>query len=79
MQWFSPERRVAFDAGQHVGYRFDRNGAIIARKAYTLSRASGAPTSKRALITGHSGTWYYITAGVWAGYWVRASSTVRLQ
>ena len=79
VQWFSPERRVAFDAGQHVGFRFDRNGTIIARKAYTLSHDSGAPTSKRALIPGHSGVWYYITAGVWAGYWVRASSSVRLQ
>ena len=78
VQVFNPTRLVSFGAGKHVGYRFGTNGAVVATKSYTLARASSASASRRALVTGHSGTWYLISNGIWAGYWVQASSSVVL-
>jgi len=78
VQSFSPARLVSFTAGKHVGYRFASNGAVLATKVYTLSRASSASATKRALIAAHAGSWYLIGNGVWAGYWMQASSGVVL-
>jgi uncharacterized protein YkwD len=78
VQSFSPQRTVAFAAGTYTGFRFSGTGTILGRRSYRLGHSSTAPTSKRAVIAGHPGTWYYITAGVWAGYWVRASLSVIL-
>lgn len=78
VQSFSPARLVSFSSGKHIGYRFASNGAVLASKTYTLASTSSASASTRALITGHSGTWYLISNGVWAGYWVQASSGVVL-
>lgn len=66
-------RRVSFQAGTHVGYRFDADGNIVATRSYTLPRASGASTSRRGSIPGRGGTWLYIVDGIWAGYHVRES------
>jgi hypothetical protein len=77
-QSFSPARIVSFSSGKHIGYRFAANGAVLASKAYTLSRSSTASATKRALGAGHSGTWYLISNGVWSGYSVQASSGVVL-
>jgi len=78
VQSFSPARLVSFSVGKHVGYRFATNGAVLGTKAYTLVRSSSASATKRALIAGRSGTWYLIGNGVWAGYWMQASSGVVL-
>jgi len=77
-QSFSPARLVSFSAGTHMGYRFASNGAVLATKAYTLARSSTASATKRAIIAPHSGIWYLISNGVWAGYWVHASTGVVL-
>lgn len=77
-QSYSPERTLSFAAGIYTGYKFGSSGQILASRAYTLARASGAPTSKRSGITGRTGGWYYITAGVWAGYWMRERSGITL-
>ena len=77
-QSFSPAHLVSFSSGKHIGYRFATNGAVLASKAYALSRSSTASATKRALVAGHPGTWYLISNGVWAGYWVQASSGVVL-
>lgn len=66
-------RRVAFQAGTHVGFRFDADGGVVGTKSYTLARASGASTSRRGAIPGRSGTWLYIVDGIWAGHHVRES------
>jgi hypothetical protein len=66
--------KVMFSRGTHTGYRFDSTGAVTALKSYTLSKGSSAPASTRMSVSGQSGTWLYITSGVWAGYWVRQSS-----
>jgi Bacterial Ig-like domain/Cysteine-rich secretory protein family len=77
-QSFSPARLVSLSPGTHVGYRFGTTGAILASKAYALARWSSASATKRALVTGRSGTWYLISNGVWAGYWMQASAGVVL-
>ena len=78
VQWFSPTRLVAFSGGKHVGYKFSSTGAVIGTKAYTLARSSSASANRRALVPSRSGTWLYITNGVWAGYWVQTSAGVVL-
>lgn len=64
-------RRLAFEAGTYVGYRFNSAGTVLGTKAATLGRASGASTSHRAIPPGQPSNWLYIVDGVWAGYWVK--------
>jgi hypothetical protein len=73
---YAKVRRVAFSAAEHVGYRFLPSGEVIATLPVALSHASGADASRAAPIPGHAGTWFLITNGIWAGYWVRESSAV---
>ena len=75
---YSPTRLLAIGYGLHTGYRFSSTGPILAHRSYWLSRSSSAPTSRWALITNRSGSWYYVTSGIWAGYWLPASSSVKL-
>jgi hypothetical protein len=32
----------------------------------------------RRTLSNQSGTWFYVSSGIWAGYWVRASDVVYL-
>jgi hypothetical protein len=73
---FNPPRTLTFQAGTYVGRRFSATGGITASKRYTLSRLSSAPTNQLSSVPTQSGKWYYVTAGVWAGYWVQASSKI---
>ncbi len=52
---------------------------MTAQKSYTLPKDSGASTSKRTTIANQSGSWYYVTNGVWAGYWLRGSEILFLK
>jgi hypothetical protein len=76
---FNPPRTVSFVAGTHVGHRFSATGAITASKPFTLVTASSAPAGQSSAIPGQVGTWYSITAGVWAGYWVQRLPGVTLK
>ena len=69
-------RTLSFAAGTYIGRQFNSNGAIIASKSYTLPHSSSAPASRRSLIKNQTGFWYYVTAGVWAGYWIRETSGI---
>lgn len=71
---YNPGRTITFAAGTWVGHRFSANGTIIASKPYTLTKPSGAPTDQRATVPNQPGSWYSITAGVWAGYWIREAT-----
>ena len=71
---YDPPRTLYFNAGTYTGRQFNVAGAVTATKVYTLAAASAAPTSQKATITGQSGSWYYITAGVWAGFWIQESA-----
>ena len=75
---YDPPAQVLFKMGTHTGYKFNSTGAVTAVKSYTLSKGSGALTSTRAAIVNQSGTWFYVTNGVWAGYWLRQSSSFYL-
>lgn len=75
---YSPAVSLTFKMGTHTGYQFNATGGMTAQKTYSLTRDSGAPTSARSAITNQSGTWFYVTGGVWGGYWVRLSDVVFL-
>jgi spore germination protein YaaH len=76
---YSPPRTLVFLAGTTVGYRFNGSGAVVASRAFTLTSPSSATTSQRSTaIAGHAGAWFYVTNGVWAGYFVQESPRVYL-
>lgn len=77
-QIFNPARTLTFAAGTYTGYKFNATGGVTASKAYTLVRASTAPTNQWSTIPVRGGNYYYVTAGVWAGYWVQASSRITI-
>lgn len=64
----APGTRMTFGAGEHTGYRFASDGSVAGRLTRSISRASGAEASGRAVINGR---WHLLVVdGVWAGYWV---------
>ncbi len=71
---YLPYRRLGFAAGTYVGRRFNPYGAVIASKAYTLAANSFATTTEKSTIPNQSGSWYYVTTGVWDGYWIQESA-----
>ena len=73
-----PTPEVTLLAGNHAGYRFDANGAIIRGRGLSTEATTFAHTSKRATIPSRSGYWYQIVDGELAGYWVAESSWVFL-
>lgn len=73
---FSPAVSLNFKMGTHTGYQFNGTGGMTAQKSYTLTRDSGASTSARSTISSQSGGWFYVTSGVWAGFWLRGSDVV---
>jgi len=75
---YNPARVLKLAAGTYTAYQFSSTGAVLASKAYTLTKASSAPTTRRAAIPAHSGGWYYVSAGVWAGYWMREGTGITL-
>jgi spore germination protein YaaH len=71
---YDPARTLTFLAGTHTGYRFDGSWTVTASKAATLSSTSSAPTNqRRSSIPGQTGAWFQVTAGIWAGFWIRES------
>jgi hypothetical protein len=77
-QVFNPPRHLTFQPGTYVGYKFSAGGGVTASKTYTLTKTSGAPADQWATIPVRGGHYYFVTAGVWAGYWVQASSKITL-
>jgi glucose/arabinose dehydrogenase len=74
--YWVPEHLVAIAAGTHTGYRFGPNGQILGRRTIDLPRASG--TSATATRTIGATRYLAISDGAFAGYWLPASSAVRL-
>jgi subtilisin family serine protease len=71
--------RIRLADGDHVGYRFDRYGGIVRSRRISLGAASGATTVQRQALPYRSGTWYYVSSGGLAGFWVLESSRVYLE
>lgn len=68
----TPTTKLHFASGSHTGYRFDRGGRVIGTLTATLSRASGANVSVRAIINGRP--YWWVTNGMWAGHWLPESA-----
>jgi len=71
---YDGSRRLVFDAGFHVGFKYYSSGNSYARLAATLSRRSGADAAGWAIINGRPH--YYVIDGIWAGYWMPDSTNV---
>jgi hypothetical protein len=72
---FATVRPLGIPAGPHVGRRFDSYGNVIASKSFTLASGSTTWTTQHSTIPRQSGDWYYVTAGIWDGYWFPAGGT----
>ncbi len=68
--------RLSFAAGTYTGYRFSSTGAVTGSRRAYLGRASSAPATKKATRAGK--TYYYVSAGIWAGYWMPAATGIRV-
>jgi hypothetical protein len=77
-QVFNPQRSLTFAPGTYVGYRFNGAGAVTGSLQQTVSTASSALANRVAIVPNQSGSWYFVTTGVWAGYWVGASAGTTL-
>ena len=75
---FSPARSLSFLRGTHTGYQFSGTGALTAQKTFTLGGNSTALTTQRSTLTKQFGTWFRVSSGVWAGYWLRSSDVIFL-
>ena len=71
-----PSRPVEFEAGEHTGYRFSKDGTVAAEQQASLSRRSTATARARAVINGERHV--LIDSGALDGYWVPESSAIRL-
>lgn len=79
MTIYNPPRLIHFSAGSTTGYRFDSTGNVIGTRTYSLTKASSAAASERSsVMPRHSGAWFLIVNGVWAGYWVAESTRTYL-
>ncbi|MCV0403946.1 MAG: cell wall-binding repeat-containing protein [Chloroflexi bacterium] len=69
---------VAFQAGEHVAYRFDSAGVGTPAQRTTLSGPSSAPYSQRTVPYGWirpgNGIWFFMSDGAFDGLWIRESS-----
>lgn len=78
LELYNPPRRLVFRQGTHTGYRFSAAGAPIAELTGTLSRDSGADATARRTLSNQWGTWFQVSNGMWAGYWMRESDVIFL-
>jgi hypothetical protein len=76
-QTFDPARTVVIRRGTHTGYTFDAAGAMTGAKTLTVGRRENLTTELTEL-PGQTGLWFRVTSGSWSGYWLRASSVVKL-
>ncbi|MEX0631217.1 MAG: hypothetical protein WEE67_09695, partial [Chloroflexota bacterium] len=78
VETYDPPRTLYFAPGTYVGRQFSATGAITASLPYTLASGSNAPTNQKSTIPNQAGNWYFITAGIWAGYWIAESAATTL-
>lgn len=73
---FGSERIVRLGPGEHIGYQFDADGEVVARKAAALTSDSAAHAGERATVRGER--YLLILDGIWAGYYLPESERVRV-
>ena len=75
---YTPARALIFEAATHTGIQLRADGTVISTKSAKTATSSAA-TAWRATLPGRSGWWFYVTDGIWRGYWVRESTYVHLR
>jgi len=75
---YSPPRVLTVKKGTNTAYQFDAGGAMTAERTITKSWTTEYDTSGLESIANQSGTWFRVTSGRWAGYWLRSSDVVLL-
>ena len=68
---YSPNRRMAFRAHEHRGYRLDSDGKVLSSKRIDLKDGKYAETTGRTKVDGDA--YLKVTTGPLEGYWVRES------
>lgn len=61
--------------GTQVGYQFSATGAVTTRKTVAVPSATRVPIDERTRIRNLSGSWYHVTRGALAGYYVAEQPT----
>jgi hypothetical protein len=62
---------VSFVKGSYTAVQFTSKGKVSSRKTVKLTKASFAPTNRRARILGQPGYWNLITSGTFKGFYVK--------
>ena len=75
-QTFAVTPRISFAAGTYVGYRFDATGHRTGTYTATLGSPSGAPIGGASVVNGR--TYWYVSAGIWAGTWLPVEARLQL-
>jgi hypothetical protein len=75
---YDPPQPVTVKKGTHTGYQFDARGAMTAEQTITRAWSTEYAASALEHVTNQSGTWFRITTGPLAGYWLRSSDVVLL-
>lgn len=65
---YSPARSISFAPGTFTGYTWTSSWSVASKKTETLTRASRANASRRAVINGER--YVRLVDGIWAGMWV---------
>jgi hypothetical protein len=73
---WNPARRVVFEPGTYVGYKFNSAGTTLGTKSFRLGSVSGASVTRRDIPTGYPSNWFYVVNGVWAGYWIKDTAAI---
>jgi hypothetical protein len=76
-QIFDPARTIVIRKGTHTGYTFDSAGVMTDARTRTVGRRENL-TTELSELPGQTGLWFRVTSGSWSGYWLRASSVVKL-
>jgi len=77
-EMYNPARRLILSAGTYVGRTLSAAGWIVGSKQFTIASGSSAFVDQKATVPNQSGVWYHVTTGVYAGYWLAASSGMTL-
>ena len=74
----NPIRKLTIGPAYYSTAKFNAGWGIIGLNQQTLAAPTTVLTSQRRLIPGQTGAWYYVSAGTFAGYWIREQASVVL-
>jgi spore germination protein YaaH len=74
----NPIRKLTIGPGYYSTAKFNAGWGITGLNQQTLAAPVTVLTSQRRIIPGQTGAWYYVSAGTFAGYWIREQASVVL-